>query len=175
MSYLPSEGPELVITVLDLKATEGMLLQGSHLLSRAENLFKIQDYDGAVEAAQHSIELSIKSLYGLVGLPAPITHFESYKRKGEKEPLEKVAESLQGIPENLMIWLAKTSWIGRMWAWAHNTSVYGCLDIPASKLFDSDDAEIAIKYARTTRLNVITIVEAVKAGKARIKPAVPKK
>ena len=58
-----------------------------------------------------------------------------------------------------------------MWAWAHNTSVYGCLDIPASKLFDKDDAEIAIRYAKTIRMNCITIVEAVKAGQTKIKLA----
>ena len=173
--YMPvDDSKDFTITVLDLKATEGLLLQGSYLLNRAENLVKSYDYDGAIEAAQHSVELSIKSLYRLVGLPEPRTHFESpeaLKRKSEEEmPLENVAEKLEGIPEHLMIWLAKTSWIGRMWAWAHNTSIYGCLDIPASKLFDENDAKIAIQYATTALINCRAIVESVKAGQTKIKP-----
>jgi len=103
-------------------------------------------------------------------LPAPITHFEASKRKEEKAPLERVAESLRGIPEYLMIWLGKTSWMGTMWAWAHNTSMYGCLDILASKLFDENYAKIAIQYAGTALTNCRAIVQSVKAGQTKIKP-----
>jgi len=170
MVYLPSESEEVIVTVLDLKTTEGLLLEASHLLNRAENLVKDHDHSGAIEAAQHSIELSIKSLYRLVGLPAPRTHFETARRAEEEAPLEKVAERLEGIPEYLMRWLGRTSWIARMWAWAHNTSVYGCLDIPASKLFEKDDAEIAIRYAKTALTNCRSIVESVKAGQTKVKP-----
>ncbi len=176
MTYLPAESEEVIITVtaLDLRATDGLLLEAEHLLNRSENLVKNLDCNGAIEAAQHAIELSIKSLYRLIGPRAPKTHFEksteTKKEEQEEAPLEKVAQSLEGIPDYLMIWLAKTSWIARMWAWAHNTSIYGCLDIPASKLFDKEDAEIAIKYARTALTNCRAIVESVKSGQTKIKP-----
>jgi hypothetical protein len=171
MAYAPSESEEVTITVLDLQATEGLLLEAEHLLARAERLSNSFDYNGAIEAAQHAIELATKSLYRLVGLPAPRTHLQAFeKRTGEEAPLEKVAERLHGVPDYLMIWLAKTSWIGTMWAWAHNTSLYGCLDIPASKLFDKNDADIAIQYARTSVINCGAMVGLVKAGQTKIKP-----
>mgnify|MGYP001084756948 FL=1 len=118
------------LTAADLKAAEGMAEEASRLLARAERLAETSDYSGAIEAAQHSIELSVKSLYRLVGLEPPRTHLERVPKKEHKEedPLEMVAERLEGIQEYLMIWLGKTSWIGRMWAWAHNTSLYGCLN-----------------------------------------------
>jgi hypothetical protein len=149
-----------------------MIDEASHLRTRAESLASQYDCSGAIEAAQHCIELSVKSLYRLVGLEPPRTHLErmSKKKFGEENPLERAAERLEGMDEYLMIWLGKTSWIGRMWAWAHDTSLYGCLDLPASKLFGQKDAGIAIDYAGEALTNSRTIVQSVKDGRTKIKP-----
>ncbi len=90
------------LALLDLKAGDGMVEEASRLLMRAESLAKLNDYSGAIEAAQHSIELSVKSLYRLVGLKPPRTHLERIRKKefGEENPLELVAERLQGIDES---------------------------------------------------------------------------
>lgn len=40
---------DFTVTVLDLKATEGLILESSNLLMRAENLAKGYDYNGAIE------------------------------------------------------------------------------------------------------------------------------
>lgn len=160
------------LALLDLKAGDGMVEEASRLLMRAESLAKVNDYSGAIEAAQHSIELSVRSLYRLVGLKPPRTHLERIRKKefGEENPLELVAERLQGIDEYLMAWLGKTSWIGRMWAWAHDTSLYGCLNLPASKLFDQKDANVAVDYARDALSNCRAITQSVKDGRTKIRP-----
>jgi hypothetical protein len=159
------------LTALDLKAAEGLIDEAAHLLTRAENLVKSYDYNGAIEAAQHCIELSVKSQYRLVGLKPPRTHLERFPKKGlgEENPLEMVAERLDGIEDYLMVWLGKTSWIGRMWAWAHDTSLYGCLDLPSSKLFDQKDASVAIEYAHEALTNCRAITLSVKDGRTKIK------
>ena len=160
------------LTTSDLKAAEGMIDEASQCLLRAEALAKGCDYSGAVEAAQHCIELSMKSLYRLVGLKPPRTHWERRAKNefGEEDPLEKVAERLDGIEDYLKVWLGKTSWIGRMWAWAHNTSLYGCLDLPASKLFAQKDATTATDYAHDALTNCRAITQSVKDGRTKIKP-----
>ncbi len=56
-----------------------------------------------------------------------------------------------------------------MWAWAHNTSMYGCLNIPASKLFDPKDAEIAIYYGDEVLKNCTLIFYSVRDGRTKIK------
>ena len=162
------------LTTSDLKIAEGMIDEASQCLRRAEGLVERGDCSGAVEAAQHCIELSMKSLYRLVGLKPPKTHWGQVKKdSGEEDPLEKVAERLEGIQDHQRIWLGKTSWIGRMWAWAHNTSLYGCLDLPASRLFDKKDANVAIDYARDALTNCGIIINSVKLGQTRIKAQAP--
>ena len=151
-----------------------MIDGASQCLMRAEGLAERCDYSGAVEAAQHCIELSMKSLYRLVGLKPPKTHWGQVKKDfGEEDPLEKVAERLEGIEEHQIVWLGKTSWIGRMWAWAHNTSLYGCLNLPASRLFEQKDANVAIDYAREALTNCRIITNSVKLGHTRIKAQPP--
>ena len=162
------------LTTSDLKIAEGMIGEASQCLARAEGLMERGDCSGAVEAAQHCIELSMKSLYRLVGLKPPKTHWGQVKKdSGEEDPLEKVAERLEGIQEHERVWLGKTSWIGRMWAWAHNTSLYGCLDLLASRLFDQRDAKVAIDYAHDALTNCRIITNSVKLGHTKIKAQPP--
>ena len=99
------------------------------------------DYNGAIEAAQQCIELSIKGLYQLVGLKYPTKHDPGIQ-------LENVVERLNGLPDNQKVSIARAKWISKMWDWAHSTSIYVPLNVRASKVFREKDAENAIDYAR---------------------------
>jgi HEPN domain-containing protein len=118
-------------------------------LERAKSLAKQKDWSGSVEAAQHCIEISIKSLYLLVGLQYPETHDPATE-------LKKVMENLRDLRSNWdYLWreIARMRWICKMWEWIHTSSVYGCLDITANKIFNGKDAKIAIDYAEDVHSN----------------------
>jgi HEPN domain-containing protein len=107
---------------------------------RSQNLSKMFDYNGAIEAAQHCIELSVKALIRLVGLEYPKKHDPSAQ-------LEEVIGRLNGLEDYNKVSIARAKWISTMWEWAHSTSIYGSLNVPASKLFKEKDAKNAIEYA----------------------------
>jgi len=112
-------------------------------LERAKTLTKQRDWSGSVEAAQHCIEISVKSLYLLVGLNYPEQHDPAVD-------LKKVMSRLRGLRSyHNYLWMeiARMRWICKMWEWIHTSSVYGCLDIPATKIFHEEDAKTAIDYA----------------------------
>ena len=118
-------------------------------LERAKSLAKQRDWSGSVEAAQHCIEISVKSLYLMVGLQYPETHDPANE-------LKKVMEKLRGLRSYWdYLWreIARMRWICKMWEWIHTSSVYGCLDIPANKIFNEKDAKIAIDYAEDVNSN----------------------
>lgn len=152
----------------NLKRSEELLNEASKAKWRAHSLIKSFDYNGAVEAAQHCIELSIKATYQLVGLdpPKPKSHdvgkelIKVVRRLDFPEALNYLRESL-----------ARMRWISTMWAWAHSTSMYGCLNIPASKIFKEKDAKVAIEYASDVLLDCRTIHNLMKFGQIKVKEA----
>jgi HEPN domain-containing protein len=107
---------------------------------RSQKLSSVSDYNGAIEAAQHCIELSVKALFKLVGLEYPQKHDPSTK-------LEEVMERLDGLEDYNKVSIARAKWISKMWEWAHSTSIYGSLNVPASKLFKERDVKNAVEYA----------------------------
>jgi len=149
-----------------LKRSEELLEEANKAIWRARNLIKSFDYNGVVEAAQHCIELSIKALYWLVGLvpPKPKSHDVGIE-------LMKVIRRLcfPDAYSSLRESLARMRWISTMWAWAHSTSMYGCLNIPASKIFKEKDARIAIDHASDILSNCRTIFDLIRLGKIKIK------
>lgn len=127
------------------------------------------DYNGSIEASQHCIELSIKALYALVGLNPPKKHDAAVE-------LQKIIEKLE-FPDSLVVLrdrLARMKWISKMWEWAHSTSVYGYLDIPATRLFKKEDAEIAAKYADEVLMNCRSIADLVENEEIKIKTQLKK-
>ncbi|MFH1773914.1 MAG: HEPN domain-containing protein [Methanobacteriota archaeon] len=151
-------------TESDIKSAEELIDEARKVKGRAENLLKNLDCSGAVEASQHRIELSIKSLYKLVGLEYPVKHDAAIQ-------LEKVLSELI-FPNYWNFYrekIARIRWICKMWEFAHSTSIYGCLDIPASKVFTRRDAQVAVEYASEVYSDCIFIIMNVRNGKIKLK------
>ena len=123
-----------------LKEAENLCGEAHRAYLRARSLRDQIDYNGAIEAAQHCIELSVKALYKLVGLKYP-------KKHDPATQLEEVIKRLKGLPDYQKVSIARAKWISKMWEWAHSTSIYGTLNVPASRIFKRKDAEIAVEYA----------------------------
>jgi len=123
--------------------SEDYLEDSARALPRARALISGYDFVGAIEAAQHSIELSVKALYLLVGEEPPKEH-----HAGEAF-LKKVVDRLSfaDTAEYLKAELGRAMLISRMYEWAHTVSVYGYKGLSASSLIDKKDAEIALGYA----------------------------
>jgi len=124
----------------------------------SELISKTFDFVGAIEAAQHSIELSVKALYLLVREEPPKEHHAG------QEFLRKVADRLSFSRNAADYWkanLGRIMWISRMYEWAHTVSVYGYKGISASKLITKKDAEIASGYAYEVHLICRHIMDAV--------------
>jgi len=122
-----------------LEEAENLCSEAYKFYFRSQNL-SVSDYNGAIEAAQHCIELSVKALIKLVGLEYPKKHDPSTQ-------LEEVIKRLNGLEDYDKVSIARAKWISTMWEWAHSTTIYGSLNVPASKLFKEKDVNNAIGYA----------------------------
>jgi len=145
-----------------LNRIEDLLNEARRAEWRSRELTESIDYNGAVEAAQHCIELSIKAMYQLVGLDPP-------KKHDAGTELEKVVRRLD-IPQSygyVKESLGRMRLISAMWAWAHNTSIYGCLDIPASRLFKEKDARTALDHAAEVLSGCQTTLVLMRTGQAK--------
>jgi len=142
--------------------TEEYLEDSSRMITRTKQLILAYDYVGAIEAAQHSIEVSIKALYLLVGEEPPKEH-----HAGE-EFLKRVvgrldfSDSAPFGADYCKAKLGRAMFIGKMYEWAHTVSVYGYKGLSASRLIEKRDAEIASEYAEEVYSTCRVIVDAVK-------------
>ncbi len=136
--------------ISNLGGAKNMLGDAWQSKSRAQQCIESHDFSGAMGAAQHSIELSIKSLYRLVGVEPPYTHDASMIRKDGKieDRFAEVLDSLDfGRFDYLIKDLCRCRWVAIMYAFANTTAVYGYIKIAAKDLFEVKDAEIAASYA----------------------------
>lgn len=139
-------------------------------LERAKSLAKQRDWSGSVEAAQHCIEISVKSLYLMVGVEYPETHDPATE-------LKKVMEKLRDLRSySNYLWreISRMRWICKMWEWIHTSSVYGCLDIPANKIFNEKDAKTAIDYADDVHSKCRQILSLARTGQIKTNPTTRK-
>ena len=137
--------------------TEEYLEDSARALSRARALMSSYDYVGAIEAAQHSTELSVKALYLLVGEEPPKEHHAG------AEFLKKIIDRLDfsSATEYLKVDLGRAMLISRMYEWAHTVSIYGYKGLSASSLIEKKDAEIALQYADEVESTCRLVVDAV--------------
>lgn len=128
---------------------------------RAFKLIDAKDWNGSVEASQHSIEHSMKSLFRLVGVKHPFKH----------DPTEKfgeVVEKLKILPNWELTNLARIRWIARVWVTIHKESMYAFHNIPAKDFFKEKDAKVLKKYADEVYAICNRLVTNVRSGQLRI-------
>ena len=108
-------------------------------------LLNPSDYHGVIESMQHCFELSLKSLWLVVGLTYPSTHDAGKK-------IEKITNRYNKILPNLdfELWAKIEEWIrtkSEYMADLHHKTIYGDEDnnIPASKLFSEKEMRDIIR------------------------------
>jgi len=140
----------------------------SQATSRAKDLISRGDYVGAIEAAQHSIELSVKALYLLVGQEPPKEHYAG------QEFLNRVVGRLDfpSYFDHFKADLCRTMWISKMYEWAHTVSVYGYKGTSPSKLINKKDAEIALQYADEVYWTCRRVADAVSRKEIAIRQSI---
>jgi len=146
--------------ITSIEEAENLCSEAFKMYLRSTSLGKT-DYNGAIEAAQHCIELSVKALYKIVGLEYP-------KKHDPATQLEDVIKRLNGLHYTQIVSIARAKWISKMWEWAHSTSIYGTLKVPASKLFKLKDVQTAFDYASEMHGCCSVIISLVKSGQLEV-------
>jgi hypothetical protein len=135
----------------------GIALQRAFYLHIFNSLLNLCDWHGVTEALQHSFELSLKSLWMMVGLDYPLNHnpindFKKVKKRAFTVFPHLKTEKYFGDWE---IWLNKK---GRCMAKLHETTIYGDENegLTASELFDEEKAFVLWKDTQLTFKMVLT-------------------
>ena len=157
MSLLPD-----YMTKKNYREAKTWFLESNICLTRAWIIFinmilrNQNDFHGSVEALQHANELSIKSLYLLVGLDWEFSHNPA---KNIDEVMDRYFEIFPSLKTN-DIMNAYVEWMkehGKELAKIHNWVIYGKLEnkkrIFPSKLFNDSDFNIWIN--RTSNLLIV--------------------
>jgi HEPN domain-containing protein len=140
---------------------DALVAEAGTALYRANRLIGDVDFHGAIEAAQHSIEFAVKAILTFTAV--------EFKREHEvSRQLEEASKRINGLDQWGKESLARLKWISPMWSWANVSSVYGSIDVQASRLFKSDDAKVAYQYAQEANLTVQNILSSVRYRNAKL-------
>lgn len=146
------------------------LFEAEGALTLASEMIEKGEYAQAVQAAQRSMEHNIKALYPLVGLEAPHTH--DAVTGGRDEERDAFGEMLKRLDLRADLFvkngIMRLPWLGKMWSSAHEFSAYGYGGVSPSVMFDSEDARIAVEYAKKVKSGINSLMESVIQGRIRI-------
>jgi len=111
-------------------------------LSEAEQHFKYIHYPESISAAQECIEFSIKAMFLLIKGDFPRKH--EFTEEEYMEVFRQIPEKL-GASDYAKLYLYSKFWLG-----FYTIAKYGLekLGIGADKLFEREEAELALKHAR---------------------------
>jgi HEPN domain-containing protein len=137
-------------------------IEAEENLQRSRLLNRNQDFAGAIEAAQHCIGLSLKSMLELCDV-------HSAKKHDVSSAIPILIRKLDGCSEKLTMGLSRSQWIMRMWEPVHNLAFYGTDDTKPQDLFHEEDANIAIHYAEDAYWTCFQIHLDLSEGRLRIK------
>jgi HEPN domain-containing protein len=129
-----------------MNMSESYLHRAQNKLVEAEEHLKKFNYSESISASQECIELSVKAIFLLFQ--------EKYPRKHEfnEEEFEKI---LQMVPAQLeYLDFPKIYLYSKFWSQFYTVAKYGLekLGVGANRLFEKEEAELAIKHARKCEL-----------------------
>lgn len=145
-----------------IRDAEALQREAERTLSRSKVLQERGDFGGALEAAQHAIELAVKSMLVRCDVHAPAKHDVS-------PSLEIIVKKLDGCSERLRRNIGRSQWIMQMWEPANVVSVYGTHTAKPLELFHDYDGQVAIHYAEEVYWTCYHLHEDLKNGRAKIR------
>ena len=125
------------------KALE-MLIEAGKKRKRAKILFDNADYSGVVETSQHSIELAIKSLFVLMGLDYSFTHDPGKELDKVVQQLKEIIPIDNSFESAITMIFRRLEYSSEVLSRFHTEGMYGFKGVPASQLFNVNDAEYAL-------------------------------
>lgn len=137
---------------MSLEYAEGLIKKARDLVYKAEEELKgYGDYSNIVLWCQEAIELCGKAVFKIMGLEFPKEHQLLFTREREVKPeIKKLLESefpkyfayKEDIPRVIFLTF--------FWHDFYTIAKYGLseINIPPSKLFLKEDAELALKHAK---------------------------
>ncbi len=128
------EAKEIVIA-------QGWLERANNKITEAKEHMKYYHYSESISASQECIELSIKSIFILIQKCYPKRH--EFKEEEFELILNNIPKKLQNLD------LPKLYLYSKFWSEFYTVAKYGLEKIatPAQKLFEKEEAELAIKHA----------------------------
>jgi len=115
-----------------------MFAEGSKNSARALKLLRGKDYSGSIEASQHSVEFSVKSLFIVSGLRPPKTHDPGENIDIIVREFKKLNPSV--FDKAQVDPIGRLKYLSKKFSSLHIESMYGHDDFPASRLFTEEDA-----------------------------------
>jgi HEPN domain-containing protein len=145
-----------------IRDSEALKREAAKALSRCKVLQSANDFPGAIEAAQHCIELSVKSMLVRCDVQHPSSHDVS-------KQLEILMRKLDECSESLRRGLSRAQWIMQMWEPANSFAVYGTHDTKPQDLFYENDVHVAIYYAEDAYWTCYQLLLDVAVGRMKVK------
>ena len=135
----------------NLEYAEDLIRKAKNHIEKAEEEIKrvLPNHSNIISWSQTAIELSGKAIFKIMGSEYPKDHQLLYGKKGIKEEVKDLLKkefpryfSKDEVPRVLLLTY--------FWHNFYTLAKYGIeeLDFPPDKLFNKEDAELAIKHAR---------------------------
>ena len=125
----------------NLEMAESFLKRAWNKLSEAKEHLKRCNYPESISASQECIELSIKAVFMLLQKEYPKKH--EFKEEEFEEILKKIPDKLRYLDFHKLYLYSK------FWLSFYTVAKYGLekLGIGPEKLFEREEAELALKHA----------------------------
>ncbi len=126
----------------DLELVDSWLKRAQNKFNEAEEHLKSWRYPESISASQECIEFSMKSILILLKGEYPKRH--EFKEEEFEVAMKKVPEKLKHYE------YPKLFLYSQFWSYFYTISKYGYekIGIGADKLFEKEEAELALKHAR---------------------------
>jgi len=135
-----------------MEMAESFLKRAWNKLKEAKEYLKNLNYPESISASQECIELSIKAIFLLLQEKYPKKH--EFKEKDFEAILKEIPEKLKYLE------FSKLYLYSKFWSNFYTVAKYGLekLGVGADKLFEKEEAELALKHAEKCR-NAATQLE----------------
>jgi HEPN domain-containing protein len=146
----------MVVSDKSMSMAESFLRRARNKLSEAEGHLNYANYPESISSSQECIELSIKAMFLLLKGEYPKKH------KFEDEEFEALFKK---VPEELRYFnFPKLFLYSKFWSNFYEVAKYGDerLGVGPEKLFEKEEAELALKHAKECELAAQTLLDRVR-------------
>ncbi|MHA2217667.1 MAG: HEPN domain-containing protein [Candidatus Hodarchaeales archaeon] len=155
-----------MISEITFHKAQDMINEAAVCFRRSRTLLDKKDYSGAIEASQHCVELSIKSLFVLFDFNIPFIHDPGKRLDEIVQVFEEIYPTFSTVEDFIQFKqvLGRIKYTSSLMNRLHNEGLYGFNGVPSSKLFRKRDAEYFSSLAFETCFSIIVFTRAIGAS-----------